>query len=262
MGQLKNIEALQTIFEKNQKMFWRAYTGLSMSAKSKIGEYDDESGDLESSWSDLEELLGLYGDGTFKIALMSKKGTNNNGANIHTVKIGEGSSRSLSNSGGGNISTQLENLIKLNQFLDNKSGDEVSGVYEGAKEEFQKDLEIYKMKMELKDLKKESALEKILGTCIEKLPFILNQFTGQPVSTALGSTGSSPKTKMGYDGRTTEEGPDPDQEVHEIDLNQLVNDANRMQDLFPEKNVNLLFHKLVNFCEKDPAQAKMLLSQL
>lgn len=255
MNVVSSLESLHALFISDGGMFWRLYSGASTKGK-RIGE-QLEAIDLESSWALLEERLNIYAQGTFTVVTMKALHTSNARGNSHTVKLG-GNPVSSSLGSGGSVSSQLDNLIKLNTFMGAKSDAELAGVYDSAKEDFEKEMKILRLEQQLEMAKQGSRLDRVLEKCLQNLPAILQGFGVQPQGSQLGMLGTlgmDPTTDDNQESENLPVTPRP------LDLNALVVLAQRFQAALPDVDTISAITRIVQMAEQSPDVARNFLKK-
>lgn len=246
MSSLKSIEDLEIIFKKDEHAFWRVYSGANTKGN-RIGENMSEE-DVQASFDLLRDRIESYGDGNFCVCTMKNVGTANARCNVHVLKLGAAVVSGTGNSALGSF----EQMITIMDYLNQRNDDAINGVVDEMGKEAKKDLEIFKLQMELKEAKNGSRFDRMMQALIPQLPGLLGVQAGQAGALgAIGFTDEAPDQKL----------PEKSGNADQVDLNQMLNLTVRLGKAFPDHNPVNVFEKVVQFAEKNPQAALQLLMQ-
>ncbi|MEM9897141.1 MAG: hypothetical protein AAF789_12305 [Bacteroidota bacterium] len=242
MSHLKSIDSLQIIFMQDNQPYWRLYNGQSAKG-GKIGE-NMEEGDLEGSFELLSRRIESYGTGSFCIYTMKNANTANARCNVHLLRLG---SVAVSGTESSPSMNNFQQMITVMDYLNRRSNEDIAGVVEAMRDDAKKDLKIFKMKMEMQQMKNGSRFDRVFDKIAPHVPALLGV---QPVQ--AGELGS-----IGF----TEENSTPSQEqsvsgnASNVDLNKMLNLVVRLGKVFPGYDPVSIFEQIVLFAEQDPEKA-------
>lgn len=260
MSYLSNLDALHEIFVEDGLPLWKLYRGQKASGGT-IGKNKDIT-DLDESWEALNRRLTAYGsDGIFTVAFLGNWSTNNNGAQVHTLRLGSGLAATGAAGAGRGMIGGISDMIALTEWMDNRGGASIGDVVEETVAKVKQEFRIRELEDKLERAKKRDWTGKAIDQVLGQLPTLIKMIGGEQV--ALGEIGFDKPAEQLPTEPTEQpaqvEGAGVSNEMVSVD--KLINDAHAIQ-LVLGIPVNELISKLRAFVEDNPKQAKMLISSL
>lgn len=260
----------EQVFKRMNKPFWVLYKGATKGQQIGSNFSSREDGepvgkpDTEDSFTALNELVSIYGEGTYTIECRSHPKASR-GNDTHQFFIGEQSANRSSNTV---TATNQNPAVGFFQGLDGRYFlDQISGktteLQAAQLALLRKEMEVENLKRQLKEKQENTGLpDKIFGL-LEKQPGILERILGGNQTTAIGTLKSDKPISEARENRV-----DSDEEFEEyytpgkLDINALVDAAMAIQKALPHRHVNDIFDGLADMVEQNPEQAEGYLKML
>lgn len=259
-------EKLNAIFERGKKPYWVLYKGQSKGQQ--IGSNclitTDEKPTISESFADLSEVVENYGDGIYTVECRTNPQTSR-GNDIHTFMFGNVEEKPNRVSGATQVAHPASGFfsgLDARYFMDQISG-ATSEKQNLQFQLFQKELEIERLRRELKDKgSKVTPADRVFGL-LEKNPAIIANLLNTPAPAAVGTLRAEKPIPEAADNRPEENDSDVEPyEAGKLDFNSMVEVAMRIQKAIPGTHVNDLLDGLADWIEDNPAQAQQYLSML
>lgn len=264
---MTSIENLQELFMKENKPYWRIYSGQGVRGAKRAE--NTTISDMEASCEELVERLQILGEGVYTVVLLPDPNCNNSKGPQHFVKMnGPGSIGSTDTPAGGAFQgASFMQMLEFARMLNNQGAENIEGVVTAAVEDVRKDFEIQRLQDRVKELEAGGARDRLIEGLVRKAPDILDRFfpagagggrhPQKPMAGILGTagiptTGDTPAVAIGED---------EDEEIR-FSIDDAVNACLEIQEALPGENVNQLLWKLANYIKANPDQAKGLLNML
>ena len=259
---LTDIELLREIFLEEKRPHWRLLAGRSTSG-AKLAE-NFESDDLEASCELLIRRIEQYGAGTFNVVTFEpgKAATANSRGLQHPIKIG-GELAGTSNSGSStSFFMQFQQVLQFWELMNNRSSNDTDAAVAGAIADFQKDLEIQRLKWELQESRRPITKGQVIEKIMDRLPAIADRvFPGAGIAGTLGYDDGPDNQQSNQDSEESDQ-----EEGAAFSIDRLFNTALAQEEQLQKMGVaygaNELYDRILKFSKSKPDQAKMLLNQL
>lgn len=254
---------------------------VNVATHAQVGSNATE-GNKETAWNKFDQLYDALPSGIYQIYFKNTPTTGWSNANVYLLKKGEEEIIAMQQDGIARIGNVPGNLSSRERELIEKHNQEKLDLLE----KFHK-LEMKQLKQELRsefESKQSSVAETAIAGIVNNIPSILDYLTGKTATVGLAGIAqpkSAPKNKIktsaAFDDDDIDDIDDDDDDYNDddddsgnvpefiegrLDLNELVADANAIQEAMPEIHVNLLFNKLASWVQNNPAMARNLIANL
>jgi hypothetical protein len=267
-------DKFENIFMRANKPWWVLYKGankgqqIGSNFSGALRETDAvEAPTIDSSFNELSQLLSDYGDGVYTVEMRSHPKASR-GNDMHQVAVGEApTSRRDAVSGIGNNNPAVGFFQGLDgrYFMDQISG-KTNALQEAQLALLKKEMEVQDLKRQLKEKVQGGDLGDRVFGLLEKQPQILDRLLGSSAPAAVGLLrAEKPIPAQNKSAENGTEYGDEDGESYtpgKLDLNDLVEDAMRIQRAIPGMHINDVFAGLADYVEKDPATAESYLKMI
>lgn len=254
-------ENFQSIFKRAEaKPYWVLYKGQGKGVQIGSNLQHDGRPDIDEALADLTGVIELYGDGVYTVEQRYNP-TATRGTDLHVFIRGEASAPAKVAGTQAVVSHPMSSFfhgLDARYFID-QSNRYQSDLHAAQLENMRLLMQIESLKRERKEKVPVPGIgERIIGV-MENNPGIIERLLGAGATTAIGTLKA--QKPIPANPNQPDEDDEEDLPIGQIDLNALVDAANRIQQHI-DSHVNDLLYRLADFIEKNPAQAKNLLSML